>query len=209
MNFIEKIKLRRREENMYILRDEIDLPWVRTKISNHLERHPHLKLTSKEVRDRILKDDLIASFFIKDPGRQNVSEQAMIDVLKSIKIISNASSLPNSGPNSRYLIDGKVVKNSKIGIKSIDFQFTYKNYKAAATLKYTKESGGAQDNQFNDVVTFLQNSFTEDKNLLILAILDGEYYTPEKISTLKNINPSKNVIICSCLELEEILLNEY
>lgn len=84
MKSIEELKVIARKIKMRELREDIKAEWVTTKISNHLERNPHLDLTIKEIRELILKDDLVASFFAKDPSRQNFIEKAKSKIIAKI-----------------------------------------------------------------------------------------------------------------------------
>ena len=69
------------------------------------------------------------------------------------------------------------------------------------TQKYTRGNGGAQDNQYRDVIQFLTYGSKQHK---VAAYVDGSYYTDEKRSELKRIfadNP--NVQICPLGDLYE------
>lgn len=142
MKSIEKLKVIAREVNMRELREDIKAKWVTTKISNHLERNPHLDLTTEEIRELILKDDLVASFFAKDPSRQNFTEKAISKIIAKIDGIEDFQDLPNS--THWYLINGKVeyLTNRPVGIKNIDYMFKFKGIDFIATQKYTKAAGG-------------------------------------------------------------------
>jgi len=104
--------------------------------------------------------------FCKDPSKQNISEK-----------ILGIQRLPVSGVNSiRFTPDGKLTGVKSIGVsksKSADFLFNGIYF----TQKYTAESGGAQDNQYNDVVDFLVK---DSINYKVGAIVDGEYWDKKK-----------------------------
>jgi hypothetical protein len=200
MDIIEKLKEKAREHNLHNLRIEIDSEWLNLKIENFLNRNPFLKITKKELKEKIIQDDIVASFFSKDPSKQNISEKYIAKVVSSINGISNFKNLPSS--TNLYVYKGELVelKDRPIGVKTVDYIFEYKNETFVCCQKYTKEEGGHQDNQFNDVVAFLENS-KELKNYKVICLLDGNYYNEERINKLKIIN--NNAIICSALELED------
>ena len=74
-----------------------------------------------------------------------------------------------------------------------------------ASQKYINEkSGGAQDNQFNDIITFLKNCENNNLPCNFFAIVDGGYFTESKMNILKKYE-SKNVFVCSISDLEKVL----
>ena len=75
MKTIEELKAIARKINMEELREEISEKWVDIKINNHLKRNPHLALSNQKIKELILENDLVASFFAKDPSRQNFTEK--------------------------------------------------------------------------------------------------------------------------------------
>lgn len=80
--------------------------------------------------------------------------------------------------------------------------------------KYTKDEGGAQDNQYKDIQEFLKNSRdTSLKNTIFLAICDGDYYKQKdsktgditKIERLKKLTDNKTVFVITIDELKTFL----
>lgn len=207
MKTIEELKAIARKINMEELREEISEKWVDTKINNHLERNPHLALSNQKIKELIIENDLVASFFAKDPSRQNFTEKIISKTINSIEGVENFEDLPSS--TYWYLVDGKVVKlkSRPIGIKNIDYIFSFRGQRFVCTQKYTKDAGGAQDNQFNDIVSFLQQSLNMEEGTIAVAIIDGAYYTKEKIEKLRTI--SDKALIVSGFELGEVLNEKY
>lgn len=200
----EKLKGYAREDNLAILRKEINQKWVDNKIINYLSRHPYLKITIDEMKERILLDDFTGSVFLKEPSRQNFTERAATKFLEKITVLEHFTA---HGSASKYfLYNGQIITQRQIGLKSVDFSWLVGDYECYATQKYTNEAGGAQDNQFNDVVAFLKEANNLPSNCYIFAIVDGSYYTPEKIKILKNIQHSDQVIVCSLEEVESYCL---
>ena len=69
-----------------------------------------------------------------------------------------------------------------------------------ATQKYTKENGGAQDNQKTDVRDFLLKGSQQHK---VAAILDGDYWDVQRPLLIKEFENNPNVLITSVTELSE------
>jgi len=204
MNVVEQLKQEARKLNLKTIRSEIDEAWVAKKINNHLERHPYLNITFDEIKTSILSNDLIASFFIKDPSKQNFSEKMFATLISNIEGVEDFEDLSSS--TDLYLKNGKLVRlaNRPINLKTVDYLFEYKGNRYICTQKYTNEKGGAQDNQYHDVATFLQNSIGLSKeDGIAIALVDGDYYTVPKVVALRQIN--RKAIVCSAFELEEIL----
>lgn len=201
---IEELKKIQRYSNLKIIRDEINSKWVKEKIRKHLERNPHLKYSIEQVKEIVLSDDLVASFFIKDPGRQNIGENTISNLVSSIDLIKSFINHPSNV--SLFVVNGKITSKRKEGIKSIDFEWTTNEKKVYATQKYTVGTGGAQDNQYNDVRIFLQNCIGNVEHFFV-AIVDGNYYTERKINDLRNEFERDNIKITGVNNLRDVLLN--
>lgn len=114
---------------------------------------------------KIQNDLMVASLFAKDPSKQNVSEKMVAELLDIEK-------LPAGGANSvRFNKEGELVsQNTPDASKSADFLYNG----IYLTQKYTRVCGGAQDNQRDDVITFLENGSLGGYK--VGALLDGEYW---------------------------------
>ena len=132
-----------REKNFSDLRAHYKEPLYQEKIDNYCKNFDYYKPV---VERKILEDDYFAAFFIKDPFKQNFVEH-LIEELLNIKI------LPQSGRKSiRFDENGLICSNKRANTtKSADFMIG----DTFITQKYTRGQGGAQDNQFKDVVDFL------------------------------------------------------
>lgn len=129
-------------------------------------------------------DDNFAIVFMKEPNKQGFHENLAAQYILSFPVVSNFKILPKSGNKALVIANGKIenftIKGKKT--KSIDFEWIIqtksgKNIKCYASHKYTKEDGGSQDNQHNDLCHFMdQANTTEDENIIFFAICDGEYY---------------------------------
>lgn len=190
MNFskyVEDKKKELRKKNIEEVRQEIKSGWVQKKIDNYLLSNPCL-FTKEDIEENILNNDIVASFFCKDPSRQNLSEKLCAEVLHLKK-------LPGNGKNCiRFDNDGNMTSLTTGNTKSADFIFngTY------ATQKYTISEGGAQDNQRNDVIDFLRRGSIKYK---VSAILDGPYWDKNRPQLLELFKNNPNVFITSVSEL--------
>ena len=116
IDYVEKLKLDARKENIKTLRKEIDQSWVKTKIKTFVAAWDGV-FTENEVREQILTNDIVAAKFAKDPGRQNIGEIAVKNLLGADKKL---------GTNDvRFTSEGEMVSGpARAGYsKSADFFF--------------------------------------------------------------------------------------
>lgn len=190
MNFskyVEDKKKEIRKNNIQEVRKDIKKSWVQEKINNYLLNNPGL-FTKEEIENNIIENDIVASFFCKDPAKQNISEKLCAEVL-------NLNKLPASGKNCiRFNDKGEIVSSSSGNTKSADFLING----AYATQKYTLSFGGAQDNQKNDVIDFLKRGSIKYK---VMAILDGEYWDKYRNQLIILFQNNPNIYITSVTEL--------
>ena len=78
-----------REENLKELRNNLNDTNVQFKIANYAEKYG---FETEVIKERIKSDDLVASFFAKDPSKQNFTEKLVAELL-------NTKTLPQSGKN--------------------------------------------------------------------------------------------------------------
>jgi len=134
-------------------------------------------------------------------------------------MVENFEILPSGGNNAVYVENGKLFSGADLvnqakEAKSIDFSWTIGNIRFYASHKYTKDSGGAQDNQYLDMQNFLKN--TRDcniKNTVFLAICDGKYYQAKdsktgdntKIERLQRLTDNKTSFVLTVNDLMDFL----
>lgn len=190
IQFVEQAKREKRVENIATLRREINHAWVKTKINNHLDKFEGI-FTYEDIVSQIQSNDLVASMFCKDPSKQNISENLVASSL-------GISKLPAGGRNCiRFSATGELVHGNDVGsTKSADFLIDGVYY----TQKYTMEAGGAQDNQYHDVVDFLTKGSIKHK---VGAIVDGHYWTTKREHLKSHFADNKNVVIVSMDDLKE------
>lgn len=150
---------------------------------------------------------LLEARFMKDPTRQNISEMTQLEHLnaRGFKI----TKMNANGQGSERISNGKLVKDqtkkntkgSKTCTKSIDFL----NERTGERLfaKVTQGYGGGQDNQYEDVEIFIRQAsllVNSDRRHKYCILVDGDYYTPQKLTHLSNLIPKHlktNIRICN------------
>jgi hypothetical protein len=138
------------------------------RLSRHIEK-TGLSISVDELCERVKTDDLVASFFCCDPKRQNICEIMQIDYMKYLGFNIKKSTIR---------IDKS--KKSKYPIKSIDVEIDDKY----GMLKHIDENGGAQDNQYNDLINFC--NYADDEKILYYVVISGAYFTPKKLLNFQN-----------------------
>ncbi len=185
-DYVSSVRRKGLKENIAPLRKQIKYAWAQKKIVNWAEKYGYDK---NEVEQKIMNDDMFAAMFAKDPIKQNYTEKIAEQLLGVKHLANTAMSFTENGE----LVEGCAVNNSK----SVDFikDGVY------ITQKYTTSTGGAQDNQYRDVIQFLKYGSKKHK---VAAYIDGSYYTVAKRTELKRLFASNpNVQICSLGDLYE------
>lgn len=139
------------------------------------------------VRYKKRTDTDFLLLFAKNPTRETIHQTYAIDeIKKNLPYFSSFRALPAGGKNALYIINGEISgqearKKTKRAVKSIDAEGIIpaggKDIRIYFSLKYTKDEGGAQDNQYGDLIAFLkEGAKNEEKDVFFIAIADGEYY---------------------------------
>jgi hypothetical protein len=156
--------IKKQRENIDLAQNaaEKNSAWLITKVSNFLVRFS-LDEEIEDILVKIKEDYLFAAMFAKNPGRQNIAELIQKEELKKYCKVEKAPQ------NKKYINNGEL-GSEKGTTKSIDaiINDTY------CSLKYTKDSGGAQDNQRNDIYNTLDAAKDCPQNFA--AIVDGDYW---------------------------------
>lgn len=158
------------QQNLLDVRENLNQPDYQLKISNYCKK---FNFDLNDVKEQIMSNDLVASFFAKDPLKQNFTEKLTAELLK-------VNPMPQQGKNCiRFNERGEIVstRTSKTS-KAADFCIN----EVYVTQKYTRGRGGAQDNQYNDVVDFLSKGSIQHR---VAAIVDGSFWDEGKRSELK------------------------
>jgi hypothetical protein len=208
----EKVLLK----NINNVLNELETKNMTLKISNWANKYQY---SFNIVKNKILEDEMFRCVFAKDPAKQNLYQTLAATYISSFKNVVNFKTLPAGGKNAIYLTNGKIfkgnsLKNQSKDIKSIDFSWNTGSYDFYASHKYTAISGGAQDNQYDDVQKFLHHCRDcSIKNTIFLAICDGDYYLQKdsktgddtKINRLRRLTDNRTSFVLSINELHDFL----
>lgn len=188
------------------------------KISNYSEKY---NIPKRFLIHQILRDPIFANQFAKDPAKQSIHQKTAAEYIENITGVEDFCQLPAGGQNAVYICkDGCIHKGSRLSgdnVKSIDFHWTYDGKEYYAAHKYTKDEGGAQDNQCKDLMDFLSNaSKSKMPNVVFFAIGDGAYYqrgTTEngvrftsRIKYMNDVYSTENALAITTDDLEDYLI---
>ena len=199
--------------------NEVDTtnPEVMLKITNRAEL---MGVDPSELANAVNNDDYLRMMFAKDPSKQNIFETGALEFLCSIPGVKSVTKLPAAGPNAIYVDNhvlslGETGKTTRKGTKSksIDFKIelgilgkSKRDTTIYAMHKYTEHVGGAQDNQFQDIITFLENVPLKRVECFV-ALLDGNYYTPKMANMKKEYTVVGHRRVMTSNEFEIDVLN--
>jgi len=180
-----------------------------TKIDNACERTGGI-ICRVQTLMSIMKDDVVAYSFAKDPLKQNFAELFQHDYLRDMKGKHAIIKMSGGGKKAHYLIDGNDVTglskkpSGSNSTKSIDFQCDNEYYYA----KHTSADGGAQDNQCDDGKRFIEqaNIYVSQHNddKVFILLVDGAYYNDDRKNKIRAmIAPEHHhrVRVCGCDEV--------
>ena len=139
------------------------------------------------VRYKKKTDREFLLLFAQNPTRETIHQAYAIETIKkNLPYFSSFCALPAGGKNAKYIVGGEIVgqeerKKAERAVKSIDAEGTINlpdsKIHVYFSLKYTKDSGGAQDNQYADLISFLkEGTKSKEKDVYFIALADGEYY---------------------------------
>lgn len=184
------------------------------KIKNFCKKHG---FSEKSLFDEIKKNKFLRAVFSKDPGKQQIHEKIASNFIKKLPSVKNFKQLSHGALS---ILSGGVLPKkdvSRMGArgraKTIDFRWNTKGKQIYASHKYTKEGGGAQDNQYSDLQEFINEANRSTlSNTFFLAIADGDYYSTRdananmtRIEYLKNLANRRNVFAIQINELNNWL----
>ena len=144
-----------------------------------------------EVCEKINDDFMFACCFAKNATRTGFHEKEAEKYLRMFpNLIKFFTALPSHGNKAKYIDQmGNIVTGKKPSeIKSLDFMWIAgnTNIKCFAAHKFTREPGGSQDHQRNELIRLLQAfKKCKDQNASFFAICDGPYYDGRTLSILR------------------------
>lgn len=187
------------------VKKDIKTKAMQIKIKNYAEKYG---LQTNYVEQKILDDSNFASFFAKDPSRQGIHEKIAAEYIRTLKL-DYFRVLPKGGKNALYPAFNGVDNTNEYNVKSLDFEIKIGQVNIYTICKHTDQEGGAQDNQYNDVLQTIKaiKKTNELKNIKYVAILDGEYYRRKnRLDFLNKI--SENRVRCMSIEDLDLYLEE-
>lgn len=183
---------------------------IQHRVSEHLEKNIPLPLPIEfkirrkclkygwkrsEILSAVVLSKVAASVLAISAEKQSIAEKAQIGYLKErgLPVVKLAS----TGSDSVRLLRGDLcygLGKHVDATKAIDcvcgHDFLY--------LKWTKEQGGAQDNQASDVIDFLKKAKRyvnkHDDSVRFIAIVDGDFYDEKKVNILNKFTNERVLV---------------
>jgi len=160
------------------------------KISNFSTKH---EIPEKEIIEEIFRSGVVRAVFAKEPTRQNIYEGVVEQFLREHLINHGVAirKLPADGKGALYIdrngkIRGKLEGNDRGIGKSLDFEAKLGDQIVYISHKFTRESGGMQDSQFDEQLGKLRRFRNSNKPKEHFAVAcDGAYYTDKRMSEFK------------------------
>lgn len=145
----------------------------------------------KSVMDKMGQDDMFAATFAKQPGRTGLHEKVAAKWIAELPEVTDFRSLPKRGIDSIKIdSDGNLRRGAgkEVPGKTLDFQWKSGGKIYYAMHKYTKDSGGAQDNQFLEMLELMKRfHHCSDASITLVVIVDGEYYQRSNCTRLREL----------------------
>ena len=166
-----------------------------------------------EIKESIKNDEVAAACFAKDPSKQKIHEKTAAKFIRNLEGVIGFNHLSNK---ALYVFDGTPIPRESVKsypkAKTIDFKWQYGNFEIYASHKYTHEEGGAQGNQYKDLLAFIEGC-RDSKNpkWRFIAIADGPFYqgwdgqaSKTRLDNLKSIC-TPQVKACTIYDLKRVL----
>ena len=122
----------------------------------------------------------LAAHFSMDPLKQGFSERIQLEFLSEILGVP-VIKLNADHYKGKFIYNGKIVsvedlpKDSRL--KTLDYYAKFNDKDIYFAAKYTKSRGGAQVNQYNDLMDqFKEAKDINDDNIYFIALCDGNHY---------------------------------
>jgi len=151
-----------------------------------------------EVLHKIRSDKMFAANFTKEPRRTGIHENIAAKWLERLPWVSDFEVLPKSGKNSlKVTSDGNIVfdvPGMNYPGKTLDFRWNTDNTTFYAMHKYTKEGGGNQDSQYQEMVELMQRFMRcRDSQIALMVIVDGPYYRENEARRLRELQSHQRI----------------
>lgn len=188
---------------------------IDVKIKNFCALHG---FTVSHVKQQIKSNDVVAALFAKNPNTQNLFEKVAAEFIRRLPGVEEFEQLPNK---ALHVFSGQILRRDEVIDmqpaeripKSIDFRWKYGGAEFYAAHKYTKESGGAQANQYHDLQSFITAaSLSGHRNRRFIAIADGPFYAGQngtvgvsRMRRLQQLATTRYVDACAIDELADVM----
>ena len=165
-----------------------------SRIEAHCRSDIATDISTEMIRQKIIEGDPAWCYiFRNNPTKQVIHEQFQLQKLKELKypFIDYKQGRKLAFDTMYNIISiTKKNKNTKV-TKTFDYIVELNDYKVFGILKYTKDDGGSQDNQYEDVRRFviaIKQHFNKYPNSSYRfdIFLDGSYYTQNRRDALKS-----------------------
>jgi hypothetical protein len=223
-NFTSVVNKRIREQralNVKILKEELDSEESTKKMLQYLDRNkvslPE-DCTLETLRAEAANNIYLAIALAINPTRQKPHEKEaenwINQLSKKYNMIPlyefNSFKLPDNGSDALYIEDGEIIfkgdKSDNNTTKALDFGFKVGNTTVISSQKFTKEVGGAQKDYEIEMKNFmLYAKINKSPSMYFLALVDGEYYTKERIEFLNRTFGTTRVMALSINDLSTFI----
>lgn len=204
VNYAKAVKAQQKQ-NLKLVTGASPDQRMRAKIKREAKR---IQASERAILHLYQKSPTFRKYLAPKASRQSVHETAFFEALVRTFGKDSVVKLPSSGKNALYLEKGKVVSQSKKSpwnlSKSVDFMVEVEGTKFYICHKYTKQEGGSQDNQYADIQSVMLQGRGCQKGHVI-AVCDGEYYTPERMAHLNKHFTTKRVHVCTSEVLDTLI----
>ncbi|MDA7958173.1 MAG: hypothetical protein MPI95_03665 [Nitrosopumilus sp.] len=158
--------------------DNFDIAQERTKIVRFCQKRG---IQFEDIMEAMEREPMMRWYFVKDPKKQNIYERVAAEYLRAMELVINFRHLTS---RELLLAGGMTMGTNEARqrgadprAKSIDFRWTTGTHTVFASHKYTEESGGAQDNQYRDLLDFMEEARRSTApDVVFIAIADGPFY---------------------------------
>lgn len=161
------------------------------------------KYSEEQMINKIYSGDLPIRYFIKDAKKRNNAESVVIELLNKYGI--KTKKIPTCTTKSLYLCGSEIKRgnrkklNNEISFNthSLDLELIMNGKKYYATHKIIEHNGGGQNLQFDELKSFIVAANNMDDNQpQLIVLVDGKYFTGNKMNELKKLTKKNKVFVC-------------
>jgi hypothetical protein len=207
--------------NVQTFKEELDSEESTKKISQYLDRNKNSlpeNSTVETLRAEAANNIHLAIALAVNPTRQKPHEKEAEKWINKLSKKYNmiplydypSFKLPDLGSDALYIEEGEIVfkedKSENNITKALDFGFQVGNTTVISSQKFTKEVGGAQKDYEIEMANFMMYAkLNKSPSMYFLALVDGEYYTKERIEFLNRNFGTTRVVALSINDLSTFI----